>query len=274
VTTVSTPSTPTVLGVADGRVWWRLASEDESDTPESAPLPGATAPSSAEEDAPVTFDTTGFVATTSGTGFTLFNRQPRISAKFSARTTPWKRPIVVTGSLTNAAGKPFTGATVSVERKSGSRWIAMARGITGLEGAYSIGVVPARAYTVRVRFVPPKTYAATSTPAVVITPQPGLHAPDKFTQAKGKAEVTISGKLDARHTKGRGNVRLEVQQLVNGAWVTVRSLGTRNANAASASSRYSAKMTLAAGAWRVRASCNADSRHAAQQTGWVGFSVK
>lgn len=274
VTAVSTGATPTVLGTAGGRVYWRVTSGDDSSTVFAHVLPSGETTQVAEDATMPALDTTRYLATVSATGFKLYDRQPVLTAAFSCANPAWAHPVTITGALKSSAGKAFSGATVCLERVSGGSCVTVARCVSGPTGAYSLSFAPSRSYTLRMKFTPAKTFVATATAGVYVAPKPGVHAPDSAKQAKAGASVTISGALDARHTAGAHTVTLCIQKSGPSGWTTMYTTWATNANAGKTSSRYSRSVKLAAGSWRVRASCKADSLHAAETSSWTGFTVK
>jgi murein DD-endopeptidase MepM/ murein hydrolase activator NlpD len=273
--TVSTSATPTVLGTADGSVYWSQPSDDTSPTIFAKPLPSGETTRLAEETAPPALDTTRYLVTTATASFSLYDRLPSLTATYSVLEPGWARPIAITGSLKSAAGKPFSGAKVCLERAIGSGpFVAVASGLTAFDGSYAINFAPSRSCTLRVRFSSPSTFTNATTPKVKVAPKPGVHAPDSAKQAKGSHRVLLSGALDARHVAGSRTVTLQVQMLGAAGWSDVATTTATNANAGKSASRYGLKLTLAAGRYRVKASCTADSLHAAEQTGWVTFRAK
>jgi hypothetical protein len=274
VTTISTLSTPTVLGVAAGSVYWSVPSGESSTTTFTCPLPSGVTTQVASGTVLPELDTTRYLVTTSTASFALYDRLPVLTASYSTKRPLWKQNVTVKGTLKNAGGKAFVGAQICLERScDGTKWVAAASTTTGQKGAYSLGYAPSRSCQLRVKFAPPNTYiAATSTPVAVI-PKPGLHAPDSAKQSKTGQSVTVGGKLDARHPAGAHTVTLHLQQFGASGWTDALTTFAVNANSG-AGTRYSRKLTLAAGKWRVKASCDADSLHAAESTRWTQFTVK
>ena len=274
VATVSTVSTPTVLGVASESVYWSVATGDDTATIFAQALQSGETTQLAEATALPPLDTTRYSAIATATAFSLYDRQPVLTASYTTCTPGWKSAIGVSGKLANAAGKPFGGAPVYLQRSTDGRtWKTAASATTSSKGAYSLAYVPSRSYRLRVKFTPLITYTATATVEVTEAPQPGLHAPSKPKQSKTGPVATFTGKLDARHTAGAHTVTLRLQQLLPTGWTDALTTFANNANSGGGT-RYSRKLTLASGSWRVRASCKADSLHAAQATGWVTFAVK
>ena len=275
IATVSTVSTPTVLGVAEGTVYWTVTSDDETPAVFARALPSGETTELAEDAQRPPLDTTRYLAVTAATSFSLYDRLPALTAKYSALNPAWKRPLCVTGTLNNAVGKPFSGAKVWLERSysGGTPWVAVATGVTGLQGTYSLAYVPPRICFVRVTFTPPTTFISAATGKIATASRPGLHAPDTAKQTTSKRRVSVSGKLDARHPAKSHTVTLHFQRLRPAGWTDVPCTWSACANSG-AGSRYSRTLTLAAGTWRVRASCSADGLHAAESTKWVGFTVK
>jgi murein DD-endopeptidase MepM/ murein hydrolase activator NlpD len=274
VTTISTLSTPTVLGVAADSVYWSVPSGESSTTTFTCTLPSGEATPLADDAELPELDTTRYLATTSTASFALYDRMPVLTASYSTKRPAWKHDITVSGTLKNFGGKAFAGAKICLERSyDGTKWLAAASTTSGQKGAYSLGLAPSRSCQLRVRFTPANTYLPTTSTPVAVTPKPGLHAPDSAKQSKTGRSVTVGGKLDARHPTGAHTVTLRLQRLGSKGWTDVVTTWAVNANSGSGT-RYSRKLTLAAGTWRVGASCAADSLHAAEKTGWTKCKVK
>ena len=273
-TTVSTASTPTVLGVADGVVYWRLPFAEEPDTVFTRVLASGVASQVAEDAGLPTLDTKRYFATVTATAFKLFDRRPVLTATYSSVKPACKHAITISGTLANAGGKPFSGATICLEQAGRPGFVTLARAISGPQGTYSLNFTPSRSCNLRLTFTPPSTYVATTTAETTVAPRPGLHTPDSFKQAKTAPVVLVSGKLDARHSVGAHTVSLRFQQLTASGWTDFLTTSAVNANAAKNTTRYSRQVTLAVGSWRVSASCAADSLHAGQVSGWATFTVK
>lgn len=274
VATVRTSSVPTVLGTADRRVYWSVVTTEGpalyarsiSGTQTIAISPGEPTPS---------LDTTRYSATVRGLSFTLTDRLPRLTAHRSPRTPEWNRPVTVSGTLRNAAGSPFVGAKVVVERSTdgGKTWRSVGTALTSLTGSYSLRYVPSRACKLRARFTAPTTYLPVTSAEGTVTPHAGLHAPYRPLGARAGRPVTVSGALTPRHQAGTHAVVLRFQRYTSGAWRAASTARTTNRDSGVAT-RYSGSVRLARGTWRVRAETAADSLHASATTCWTAVSVR
>jgi len=238
-----------------------LPSGDTTQLPQGAQLPA--------------LDITRYLAKPTSTAFSLYDRLPVLTAACSTTKPAWTKPLAVSGALTSASGKPFSGATITLESSlDGKKWTAAASTISGPKGTYAIGYVPPRRTALRVKFKPPATFVSATSDDATVAPMPGVHAPDSIKQAKAGASVTISGKLDARHAAGQHTVTLHLQQLSTAGWTDTPETWAANANSGKTSSRYSRTLTLAPGTWRVMALCKSDALHGQECASWVTFKVK
>ena len=182
------------------------------------------------------------------------------------------------GRLTNAAGRPFAGARVRLERRDGTSWLGLARTISTSDGLVTLRWISPRRTTVRLRFVPLSgarpAYQGASSATLGVAPHVRLTVPAAPATVPRNRVLTVTGYLTPQHPEGRGTVRLEFQRYAEGTWTTlltsaaiVRDDGVR--------SHYGRSLSLATrGAWRVRAVHPIDAAHAATYTGWRRFTVE
>jgi hypothetical protein len=119
----------------------------------------------------------------SALGFCVSDRLPILSVGSPHTTPPKGEAARLTGRLTNAAGKPFRGGCVQLERLSGDAWVRVARALTLDDGEVSFDFVPPDRTELRLRFLPPATqppratYLQAASAPIVIRPHIGAPAP-------------------------------------------------------------------------------------------------
>ena len=271
VATIRTERPPTVLGTADGGVYWSL---EPSGSVYAQPISGEvtrTVVAGAELPA---LDTDRYLPALLDTSFTLRDRLPVLTGRYSDLTPAWGRGLTISGTLRSAAGAPFVGATVTLERSvDATSWSRVSSTPTGLTGAWAISCKPTRAYRLRVRFTPPETFMTAYGAETTLAPHAGLSAPDEHSRATARRSFEVAGALTPRHAAGSHTVTLRFQRYEAGAWVEGSTHLTTNRDAGSAT-RYHDSVALSAGRWRVRAETPADSLHAATVSGWFAIAVR
>lgn len=275
VTVVTSTVTPTYLGVAKNCVYYSIPASDGATVSYHRPLAGGEPSELPSDTSPPSLDATRFAAASvAASSFAVVDRLPRLAVKYSSRAPGWRKPITVTGTLTNRSGKEFRGARVVLQRSDdGTSWAAVASATTGPHGKYWLQYTPDRRCSLRVRFTPAATYVRTTTTSANVAPRPGLGVPRAPKTVQAGRGFEIEGRLRSRHTAGSHSVTLEFQRLRSGRWVALFTRRTTNRDEDSAT-RYERALSLARGSWRVRAKMPADSRHAAATTRWARIGVK
>jgi hypothetical protein len=273
VATVETSSTPTVLGTADGSVFWGEI-RDGSVLRLRRPMAGGDVTRLGPDDSLPSLDTTRFAATATAASFTLRDRLPVLTANLSTREPAWRAAIAVTGSLKSASGNAFSGASVVVESSvDGAAWTRRSSAITGLTGSFRCSLVPTRTVMVRVRFAPPAPYLAATSAEASVAPRPSLQAPQVPAHPVHTKAVDVTGLLAPRASTGTHTVTLRLQRHDSSGWVDAGTAVTTNHDAGSGT-RYVARVRLIAGRWRIRAQMVADSMHAAAHSQWSVLIVR
>jgi hypothetical protein len=273
VTTVETTGAATVLGVAEGSVYWSSGSDDllhvfarliDGDetlaVPEDSELP--------------TLDTTRYAPSVEATSFSLADRLPLLTLATSNTLPSWKRQVRLSGRLVNALGAPFKGAKVAIESSTdGTSWSRVTVATTGLTGSFSATWAPTRRVQVRARFVAAGPYLTAASQLVSIAPRPSLSTPSAPTRAERNHGFTARGTLVPRHTAGSGAVVLRVQRMLDGVWVDYSTI-TASCRDSSAGTAYSRPVRLPKGTWRIRAQSPADTAHAVGMSAWATLTVR
>ena len=271
VATVSTELTATVLGTADGSVFWSL---EPSGSVFRSPTSGETTTALTADAGIPALDTERYLPVILGRSFTLRDRVPVLSATYSSRTPAWGRSITISGTLRNASRGLFVGATVVLERSANATsWTRVGSALTSLRGTWTLSYRPTRAYRLRVRFSPVGTYVASIGRETTVKPHAGLSAPDEHASARAGRAFEVEGALTPRHPAGSHTVTLRFQRYKDGRWADVSTHLTTNRDSGSAT-RYHHSVSLPAGRWRVRAETAADALHAAAVSGWFAIAVR
>jgi len=274
VATVATTECAAVLGVADGSAYWTVGSGESMRTFSRGLAGGEPAPVTADVELPA-LDCTRFSAIAGATSFTLSDRLPRLSGVASAVTVAWKRPVTMSGRLTNAAGKPFVGVPVALESSAdgGATWTRIGTAPTGPTGAYAIRWTPSRRRVLRVTFAGRNGYLTRSSVSTTVAPRPALTAPAIPKGADDDHSMTVRGAVSPRHVAGASAVVLRVQRKRGTTWVDHSSVATVYRDSATASVAQGV-MRLPAGTWRVRTESPADSAHASARSAWTCFVLR
>jgi len=267
VTAVETTERPSVIGVAARVVYWTIGTEEARHT-FSRSLDGSeTVLVAPDEDIP-SLDSTRFPAQAEAGSFTLRDRLPVLTLTASTTAPSWKHPVSLSGRLTNASGRPFKGATITLESsRDGAEWRRATTAKTGLAGAYTLTWTPTTRVRLRVRFLAPTLYLPVTSVTTTVAPKPALTAPSVPRTVTHGQKFGVHGTLAPRHAAGPGAVTIRVQRLVAGVW-TDDSLLPATCRDSTAGSTYAATLRLPAGSWRMRAQAAADAAHAAGSSSW------
>ena len=274
VASVETMDTATVLGVADGEVYWTIGADDAKATfARSLADDGETRELGADSALP-SLDATRFVPAVAANSFTLADRLPLLTLKASSSSPLWGHAVTFSGTLKNAVGAVFVGATLVLETSpDGLSWSKVGSAKTGLAGAYSVGYVPAKRISVRVRFVAPETYLPAESRPTTVAPRPAIAAPVVPSTVREERRFTVVGTVTPHHTAGPSPIMLHVQRRVSGTWRDYPLVTTTYRDSGSAS-LYRGSPTLPEGTWRIRAEAPRDDLHAGKNSAWTGFKVR
>jgi murein DD-endopeptidase MepM/ murein hydrolase activator NlpD len=275
VATVETVLPPRVLGTAAGAVFWTVETTEGVAARYSRPIEGSEVVALDPQAELPSLDTTRFAAVEATGSFTLKDRLPALKAAYSARTPSWGRPIAIKGTLRNAAGLPFVGATVTLERSTdATSWSRVGSTLTGTTGAWAISYKPARVCSLRVRVSPSGPFLAALAGETTVAPRAGLRAPEAPSSAARNVPVEVAGTLAPRHAAGTHTVVLRFQKLSRkGVWADAFTTTTTNRDTGTVT-RYYARVSLAGGSWRLRAETAADSLHGSATTGWFSIAAR
>jgi len=216
-------------------------------------------------------------------GFSVGDRLPRMGVTVAHDTPAWGASAQLTAALTNAAGRPLVGASVTLQRLVGGSWTPAGAGLTGADGAAKLAFTPTLRTVVRVTFSPPAVqpagagYASAASAAVTLAPHVRLGMPKTAATVASGGALSVAGMVAPRLPAGKSAVRVVFQRYDSSAWSTKRNVATTTTTTggATASSGYAALVKLqTAGSWRVRAERPADASYAAAVSAWRGFSVK
>jgi hypothetical protein len=149
-------------------------------------------------------------------------------------------------------------------------------------GFYTYTVKPTAKTTYRARYAGENAYLSKNSTSKSILPQVALSTPAFRTSTSGSPLTTlrstrtyiVNGTLKPRHAAPRDKeVRLIAQRLVGGKVVQTRTIATTATNI-TGGSRYSAKVKLGKGTWRVRAHHPKDTLNALTYSSYRNVTVK
>jgi hypothetical protein len=183
------------------------------------------------------------------------------------------RPVTVTATLVNSAGRAVPGRTVALEQCTSPGVWTKVKSASSSTGRYTFVVYPGRKTYYRVRFAGDATYYASVSAYQLVSTTARLTGPVISAARVYKGTpITVSGYLMPRHTAGTNAVTLQAWKLVGGAWQLIRTYSAPITNF-STYSRYWAAVNLPyTGSWRIRA-VHADADHVWTGTGWAWVTV-
>lgn len=282
VVRIQTDVAPADFGAAAGVAYW---TEQDGETPSTfaQDLADGTRRQLAAGEAPPPLDAVRYAVNqlaSPAVGFAVRDRLPVLTLTTDEDEPAWGEAAALSGSLTNAAGKPFVRADVRLERRAAAGWKTVATHRTAARGEYSFTYTPRTRTDLRVRFLLPEkqssgaVYVVPAPAPVVLTPQVQLGVPTVPPAARVGTSATYAGGLLPRHSAGPGAVLLEFQRLKGGAWAAAKTVRAPVADAALGSVYVGTVRLSAAGRWRVRAVHPADDAHAETVSTWRAFTVK
>jgi len=172
VATVETTAQPTVLGTANGTVFWSTGDEDDRRVFSRAIL-DKDAKACVVDAVPEGLDTARYTAKESASSFTLTDTLPKLTLVCSDTTPAWKHAVTVSGKLTSASGGMFVGARINVESSTdGTTWTKIGSALSGAKGTYSWTFTPTRQLGLRTRFAPSANYLPVASAVTTVTPHP------------------------------------------------------------------------------------------------------
>ena len=282
LTTIVTDSVASAVGAVAGVAYWTEQTADGPVTSSCDLATGARAVLAAGTSAPA-FDTVRYVVAllaAPATGFTVSDRRPVLVVGGSPTTPAWGAPVTLRGRLLNAAGRPFQGARLVLERRSKGVWLGLAAAQTASDGRLALAWTPSRRTALRLRYVPPgrqpagAAYLAVGGTTVTVTPRVALRGPSLPASVTCGRPVTVVGTLQPGRAAAPRSVRLVFQRRVGGVYGTVISRRAAIRGEGS-SARWAAVVKPAmVGLWRVRAVYAGDAAYAATVGSWHAFRVR
>ena len=175
IASVSTTLTPLWTRTAAGSVWWAIRSGRTATRRWVYGFSKCSAPRCLETSETVPANDTACYITKAvkspAPAIRIYDRVPRLSLKLS-KTAPAKgAAIVASGRLTNAAGKPFTGARITLEYYKGGKWRSCGATYTSARGAWSLSYRPDAKRTLRAKVLATKPYSPAKSATAVVAPK-------------------------------------------------------------------------------------------------------
>jgi murein DD-endopeptidase MepM/ murein hydrolase activator NlpD len=213
-------------------------------------------------------------------GFDVGDRLPVVVAAARHKTPAWGAAGRLTGVLSRAAGGPFGGGRLRLERHSAAGWVRVATAHTTSAGHVAFAYVPPRHTNLRMVFVPPatqpaaRTYLPATSVSVSLTPHVRLSTPVVPSVVRRGQTVAVTGFVAPRHAPASTCMSLMFQRLEGGAWITTGPRAVLCHNDGARTSYRRLMRFATAGSWRVRAVHAADGAHARTCSHWRAFRVK
>jgi hypothetical protein len=180
----------------------------------------------------------------------------------------------LTGCLTDTAGQPLEGATVTIETRSGSEWTTLASVTTIGYGCFELPVTPKSATDYRAVFGgQPGCPGVTGMPVHVL-PRVWLSELRAPAPLSTTSVFTATCDLRPSHAAGEYPVTFQCQCCVAGRWVT-KKLARGLAQNLNDYTRCWARIRLpVAGSWRIRAVHASDALNALTRSPWRSVTVR
>jgi hypothetical protein len=185
-----------------------------------------------------------------------------LTAPYASRL--YSQPTTLTGHLVSAdtIGAPVDGATVSLEKPSGSRWVAIAGTSQSVDasGAFAFRLSATSMRRVRVVFAGTGRLARAVSGCFVSEAVPAVSAPWSQPTMSAKKKAAISGTLAPAHAS---SVKVSLCRASKGVYRTWKTVTVSTGSSGS----WKLHVKLAGGSWRFRAS-HVDAGHALGTSGW------
>ncbi|NLE23386.1 MAG: hypothetical protein GX624_11515 [Actinobacteria bacterium] len=179
-----------------------------------------------------------------------------LSAALSIEKPRYNQRTLVSGALRSESGSGplVTGETVRLQTSpDGVTWTDVVDLVTDEEGVVTHEVVPL--VTTYYRFVyegKTDVYEPQISEPVKVIPGVYLSRPSAGRAARGGKAFTSTGTLKPRHAAGSKQIVVKAERLQRGKWVVKRGFRAKTSNF-KAFSKYTAKVKLTRGIWRIRA---------------------
>lgn len=189
-------------------------------------------------------------------------------------TCNYTGPATLSARLKTTAGADIAGKQVVFERLSGSSWVWVASGTTNGSGVSATSVAPTIKTTYRARFAEKPGWRASTSPSRSVAPKAYLTRPVAPTTVIRGRSFKAYGYLRPRHTSGGKSVLVRCYRYQSGHWVLRKSVWATNSSYDSATTRYSATVSLPdSGTWRLYA-YHSDAGHASTLVGYRAVTAK
>ncbi len=193
------------------------------------------------------------------------------------KTFAWAGSVSISGRVTDAEGSGMAGLGIVLDARLAGQpgWaVDVARAATDDAGRFRLSVRPGRPTDYRVRFEGAPGQLAATSGTVRVTPRAALSAPEPAGVVRRGVGFTVVGTLKPRYPEDDKVVRVTLWEKVGGTWVSRKTVLADNRDRDSATTRYSARLTIpTAGTWKITASVPRSARHAATTSSAVLLSV-
>lgn len=276
VVSLTTTSTPTSVTAAAGTVYWRQSTAETVTAWRYSIASRKIATMSVDATIPAS-DMKRYVIGVSATrpGLTVVDKRPCVATSPANWTPPYGTATVIRGTVNNAVGSVFKGATVTLQRWTGSTWVDVARGLTLANGSYSMSYRTSSRTALRTRFAPPRDYTISVSSTVTVVPHVYLSRPTlSVTSPRPGALFYASSYLKPKHASTASVSFYLERKTASGSWVAVTSGEARLTDATKGTLCRKALRCSTRGSWRVRSRMAGDGSHATSYSPWRYFSVR
>jgi len=220
-------------------------------------------------------DKSGNVEVPKGVSFAVTDTT-QLTSKLSVTKPKYNQRTTVSGVLKRGSnGAPLAGVPVFVlSSTNGKTWKTVATVATDAQGAVSASVLPRSATHYRLAHgAKPDFFGGQGSSSVKAMPQVSLSKPSGPSEARSGKAFTSTGFLKPKHASGSTQVRIKAYRWNGKKWVHKKTIKAKASNYRSFT-KYTARLSLTKGTWRIRAHHPADSLNASTYTAYRKIKVQ
>ena len=176
-----------------------------------------------------------------------------VTLSSGASTISYGGSSLLTAVVRDNEGNGIAGAALLVERYAGGGWATVASMTAGSTGIAKTYVKPVSRTRYRVSYPGSGVLGPASSPERTVAVRAYVGTPNCPKSARPGRTFTAIGYLKPRHEADKHSVVLYCYQSVRGRWALKKKVAATNQNYSSYT-RYRARLSLAKGRWRIRAS--------------------
>jgi len=200
----------------------------------------------------------------------------QLSAKISVTKPKYDQRTTVSGVLRRGSnGAPIAGVPVFVQSSTnGKTWKTVTTRVTDAQGAVSASVLPRSATHYRLAHgAKAGFFGGQGSGSVKAVPQVSLSKPSGPSKARSGKAFTSTGFLKPKHASGSKQVLIKAYRWNGKKWVYKKTIKAKATNFKSYT-KYTARLSLTKGTWRIRAHHPADSLNASTYTAYRKIKVR